>query len=160
MQNGFINQNTAGVVDNILRAKRGLKISKCVFSKFINYDGSIFSESLNWCKMKSEEEQEIVIPVEKEDIVINKTQYSALTQEMRDLLHKEKYDRVYLCGLETDACVLATAFDLYDFGINPIVLADCCASTKGTEYHVAALKIMERSFGKMNVKSLLDYREE
>ena len=110
--------------------------------------------------MKSGEEQEIVIPVEKDDVIIEKMRYSALTDELKTILSNGSFDTIYLCGLETDACVLATAFDLFDFGITPKILIDCCASARGKEYHVAAQKIMERSFGINNIIRLSDCKGE
>ncbi len=62
-----------------------------------------------------------------------------------------KYKDVVLCGADTDACLLATAFNLWDYKIRPIILADYCLSSDGDEFHLPALKIMKRQFGEKSV---------
>jgi len=37
-------------------------------------------------------------------------------------------ERVFIHGIDTDMCVLKIAMDLFDLGIEPVVLTDCCAS--------------------------------
>jgi hypothetical protein len=43
--------------------------------------------------------------------------------------------------------VLACAISLWDAGIIPIVIEDCCASTGGAEYHSMGIMLMHRMFG-------------
>lgn len=51
--------------------------------------------------------------------------YSALDHTGLDsLLHREKIKRVYLCGLATDYCVLASARDLLAAGFTVLVVTD------------------------------------
>ena len=38
-------------------------------------------------------------------------------------------EEVTLVGVDTDACVLATAIDLFEIGIRPIILEDCVGSS-------------------------------
>lgn len=65
--------------------------------------------------------------------------------------------QVYVCGLDTDCCVLATAVGLFEKGIRPIVLVDLCDSTGGTESHKAGLLALKRLIGKKNV---IDHPED
>jgi hypothetical protein len=37
--------------------------------------------------------------------------------------------------------------DIFDLGIEPIVLVDCCASTAGLQAHLAGLAILSRNIG-------------
>ena len=60
-------------------------------------------------------------------------------------------DKVYIVGFDTDGCVLATVFDLFEDGIRPIILADYCASTGGDEYNNAGIKVLQRLIGKNNI---------
>lgn len=52
-------------------------------------------------------------------------------------------DDVILCGVETDCCVLATAFDLLDAGISTVVVADAVTGPDAIA-HQGALRAMER----------------
>lgn len=149
-----MNNCTNNVVKKIIIAKERLNVDRCIFTKFINSEHTVFSNCLKWNRMQTHEEQGIVIPIEENDVIIEKQQYSAVTDKLKEMLIAGACDTIYLCGLETDACVLSTAFDLFDFGIVPTILIDCCASARGESYHMAAKKIMERSFGTHNVVEL------
>ena len=50
-------------------------------------------------------------------------------------------------GIDTDMCVLKVALDLFDLGIEPVILVDCCASTAGLQAHLAGLSILSRNLG-------------
>ena len=44
---------------------------------------------------------------------------------------------VIICGIESHVCVLQTAIDLKEAGLNPIIVADCISSRKGTDFKYA-----------------------
>lgn len=157
LQRGFLNQNTERVLNVINEAKRLLHYEICVYTKFFNSQKSSFTQILNWTKFQSGYEQELVLPVEDKDIVLSKNSYSAVTVDLKELIEKGQFDNVYLCGVDTDSCVLATAFELFDLGINPAIIIDACASSGGDSCHAAAELIMRRSFGNDNVKNLSHY---
>lgn len=157
LQCGFITPKTESVVGVIEKAINTLDYEVCVYSKFYNNEETSFSRILNWRKFRSAKEQEIVLPIGSRDIVVSKDTYSAVTEELKRIVKEEKIERVYLCGIDTDSCVLATAFELFDNGIEPAIIIDGCASTGGDECHHAAEIIMKRSFGKENVDLLLNY---
>lgn len=62
-----------------------------------------------------------------------------------------EFDEVHICGFDTDACVLKTAYDLIEHGIKPVILSSLCASENAT-YHTEALHILCRNIGEDNVK--------
>jgi hypothetical protein len=43
----------------------------------------------------------------------------------------ERVSQISVVGIDTDMCVLKTALDIFDLGIEPIILVDCCASRFG-----------------------------
>ncbi len=66
----------------------------------------------------------------------------------QSLIEKLKaYPRVGIAGVDTDACVFAACFNLWDCGVQPIILANYCSSSGGSMIHKAALSIMQRQFG-------------
>lgn len=77
--------------------------------------------------------------------------YSALTDELRVELEQQGVQQIDLIGMDTDQCVLSTALGLFDAGITPRVLSGYCASTGGTGFHRAGIKILKRALGKHNV---------
>lgn len=75
-------------------------------------------------------------------ITLEKTGYG-LTAEHLEILKDFRCTEWHICGLETDACVLACAFSLWDAGLCPVVLLDHCQSPLSDE----AEKIIHRQFG-------------
>lgn len=156
-QRGFINSNTEKVLNVINDSRKLLNYEICVYTKFFNSQKTSFSKILNWNRFQSKDEQELILPVYDNDIILDKNSYSAVTCNLKKIIADGQYDNVYLCGLDTDSCVLATAFDLFDIGVKPTIIIDGCASSGGYSYHAAAELIMRRSFGNDNVNSLSYY---
>ncbi|ACK80478.1 isochorismatase family protein [Acidithiobacillus ferrooxidans] len=73
---------------------------------------------------------------------LEKTGYG-LTAEHLEILKDIGCTEWHICGLETDACVLACAFSLWDAGLCPVVLLDHCQSPLSDEVG----KIIHRQFG-------------
>ena len=49
-------------------------------------------------------------------------------------------------------CVLKIAMDLFDLGIEPIVLSDCCASTMGIASPPRRLRVLSRNIGPHQIR--------
>ncbi|MBU3831079.1 MAG: cysteine hydrolase, partial [Candidatus Ureaplasma intestinipullorum] len=49
-------------------------------------------------------------------------------------------DKIYLCGLDTDVCILATCLDLFINNYDIYLLSKLCGSDRGKAYHKAGLK--------------------
>ena len=64
-----------------------------------------------------------------------------------NLLKFEPEDTVDIIGFDTDACVLSTAFNVFDMGCNFRVFKDLCWSSGGKIMHLTGLAVMERNFG-------------
>ena len=54
-------------------------------------------------------------------------------------------DTVILSGINTDTCVLSSTFTAANHGYQPVVAAECVASTRGKDSHAMALEMMARS---------------
>ena len=117
------------------------------FTIFRNTVGSNWEKSLNWHKSMSK--NDLILPDEFDDIVTDdnvfeKHTYSAMKQEQ--LLTKLKganIESVHLCGIDTDACVLATAFDAFDLDFRVKILFDL--SFSGANLDQAAKQIALRN---------------
>lgn len=64
------------------------------------------------------------------------------------LLKFNPEDEVHILGFDTDACVLATAFNVFDMGCDFKVFTDLCWSSGGKIMHLTGLEVMKRNFGK------------
>ena len=77
------------------------------------------------------------------DRIIHKSSYGLSDNVIQDF---KSYSRVDIFGVDTDACVLAIAFLLFDAGINFRIISDCCFSSGGEKMHNIGIEIMKRNF--------------
>lgn len=70
-----------------------------------------------------------------------------MSDDLVEYLHQQQIKRVSIVGIDTDMCVLKIAMDLFDLGIEPVILTDCCASTAGLQAHFAGLAVLSRNIG-------------
>jgi biuret amidohydrolase len=67
--------------------------------------------------------------------------------DLRILLETLKIKSVVLMGINTNTCVLNTAFAAFNFDYRVIVLSDCVASMYGDDLHVLGLQNVARCLG-------------
>lgn len=146
LQKAFINEHTKNLPNKIKDIIDKEKYDKVAFTRFINRIDSVYVKKLEYKKCINEEDKEIVIDVGKNKI-IDKYVYTAVNKELIEYINENEIEEIYLCGLDTDACVLKTALDLFELGYNICVLKDYCACTSGIEIHNNALKILSRNIG-------------
>ena len=150
LQQAFINKNTKLIVNKINNLIEKNNYNNIVFTRFINDNNSIFVNKLNYTDCIFEDSKKIVINT-KDNFVIDKKIYSALTDELKKYINDNKINNIYLCGIDTECCVLKTAFDLFENGYNVYVLKDYCACTHGKKRHNNAIEILKRNIGSQYV---------
>ncbi|MBN1542896.1 cysteine hydrolase, partial [candidate division KSB1 bacterium] len=149
VQQGFIGAQTDGVVPHIRQALLDRLFPHVAFTRFVNSETSPHRRLLGWKKLIDVSEQEIdprLKPFARTCFV--KTVYSAVCESSLDWLQQNNILQLYLCGMDTDCCILKTAADLFETGLSVWVLADYCASNGGPESHQAALTVLERLIGR------------
>ena len=91
----------------------------------------------------------------KYDYSFTKNVYSCVNKEFLQLLKKvndgKLPEQLYICGIDTDCCVLSTDISLFENSIKPIVLENFCASNGGVESHKAGIKALSRLIGNDNI---------
>ncbi len=146
MQKSFINENTEFLVDKIQNLIDEDKFNNIVFTRFINDKNNVCYRKLEYSGCIKEEEREISIETQKGK-TIDKSTYTALNEELITYLYDNNIDEIYLCGIDTECCVLKTALDMFEKNYNVYVLKGYCACTHGIERHNNAIKILERNIG-------------
>lgn len=156
LQVGFINDKTIKVTNNIRDLLDSGQYSVVIATKFTNMPGSSFDSFLGWKGMLEEEEKELLPFVEQyADCVISKCSYSCVNTNFIQSLVAfcgSLPEEVTLVGVDTDACVLATAINLFEIGIRPIIIEDCVGSSGGEECHEAGMLLLKRSIGKEQIR--------
>lgn len=151
VQHGFVDERTRRVLDPI-RTLLGRRWGLVVATQFTNMPGSLYRSELDWHDMSSgtHGQQTLGWIDDAADVVVTKSGYSAAASLMPEL-SAVGITEATLAGVDTDACVLATAFGLWDAGIRVCIEASACASGGGLELHNSALNIARQVFGPTSV---------
>lgn len=150
LQKVFINKNTRKLPKKINKIINDKKYNKVAFTRFNNFDDSIYVKKLKWKKCINVDDKKIMIDVGNNK-VFNKYVYSAVNEEFIKFIKENNITNIYLCGIDIECCVLKTAIDLFELGYNVYVLKDYCTCTHGIIRKNNALKIIKRCIGKDNV---------
>lgn len=137
-----------------------LLAAKCfdhiILTQFINHEESPFVKILNWHECQTEDDWILEVPKPNYPAtIIRKDTYTAFTEQVQEKLKSLNQgtnpSEVYLAGFDTDACILKTAFDLFEANIRPLILGLYCFSSGGEQFHNAGLLCMGRSLGGSNI---------
>lgn len=133
LQNCFIKDKTKSLPQKIKTHIESQKYDFIVFSKFINSEISNFVKKLNWNKCKISPETDIVSKLSEislENHIFEKNTYSIFkSREFVDFLSQNKISKLFFCGLDLDACILASAFEAFDLGFDFEILYDLSGSS-------------------------------
>lgn len=160
VQNGFVNAHTRHVVAavNVLVDAFRARGEPIAFTRFVNIPGSGYQRWIGWTRFMQEPENSLcdVVHAGAAPVFI-KHGYTAFTPEFEDHCRAQRIERLVLCGIATDGCVLKSAVDAFERGIEPVVVADACASHAGQEVHAAGLLLLGRFIGSGQLKSVADF---
>jgi len=153
VQKFFENKKTklvAKKINNYIKNNKD-KYSLIVFTVFKNNPQSSLWKIFKWtgCKKGREIEimDELLNLVDKSNVIFRNTYSLLKAPRLKEKLNKYKIQQIDICGFDTDCCVLATTYDLFDSGWKPVILKNLCFSTSKEKLHKIALKIIERNCG-------------
>ncbi len=153
VQNSFINSVTVNLPKKIKEyvERNWCNFDLIIFTNYVNTPQSSPYRFLNWKKSMTVPETNIVTELQsilKYGILISKHVYSSLkVPRIKKLLLEKKVEEIYLCGIDTDCCILATAFDAFDQNYKVHLLEDLCLSRTGKYLHEATVSIFKRNVG-------------
>ncbi|MEH2195404.1 MAG: isochorismatase family cysteine hydrolase [Nostoc sp.] len=148
IQNGFITQNTSHIPQRVKSLLEQNLFEYVIFTRFINTPNSPYVKYLNWHELKSPIELKIVDEIEPfAQVIFDKTIYTGCNEDTLNFLNKHNIQKVFICGLDTDSCVLKTAIDFFENNILPYILEHYSASTGGDKFHQAALLVLSQMIG-------------
>lgn len=140
VQKQFLNGNTRRVVEFLQKLLREEKFDCVIQSCWQNSPGSRYETELGY---REGRDARPLLHCPGETVLL-RANYSATNYELLDLLRSG--DEIFVAGLETDACVLATLFALWDRGFCFRVFREG-AGTKREELQEPALALIRRQFG-------------
>ena len=152
MQNGFSRYEATQRVGRKIVDLLGKKLFDTVIAtKFLNHEGSQFTKILNWHRLIDKVDTDLIDGL-KADYVIEKTIYTCVDEQFLELLKQEnggtQPTHIFVCGADTDCCVMKIATDLFEKGIMPIVLLNYCDSNGGPDSNAAGKLVMRRLIGR------------
>lgn len=122
------------------------EFNEIICTKFIE-GNSLFETELGFTAKN--ESLEICERIKSEsDKIFEKRGYNALQNDnFRDYIQSD-ISKIYVCGFETDACVMSTVLSIFDYEVRPIVIEDLCW-TENT--HTNIMDTLKRNIGVRNV---------
>ena len=154
MQKGFITEKNSYLIEKINKYLKDNVFDNIIFTKCINDSKSTFNKILSWHNMTKQSEQAFATDIPTNAQILTKNCYGLSTDHI-NLLKKLGITEIEVCGIDTDACCLAIAFNLFDNNIKPIILSTLCASSAENEHmHNYAIDLMRRQFGQENIKQV------
>ncbi len=155
VQKGFINDFTQHIPGRVARLIETGDFEPVLFTRFINSADSPYRRLLDWHGSEAPPETELVPEVAgfvNDSNVFDKHGLTGVPEALAQRLEHDRVEEISVVGIDTDMCVLKIAMDLFDSGIEPIVLVDCCASTAGLQAHLAGLAILSRNIGPFQLR--------
>lgn len=148
MQKGLMNKNNQHLINKINAYLKEESFDKVIYTRFYNYDESQYENILDYKKMMTEEEIEFSVDSVENSIIFPKCSYG-LPPEQLMWLREKNVKEVILCGTDIDCCILAIAFNLFDWGIKPVFKWDLCGSSNKNQDIKESIKpLLERNFGR------------
>lgn len=152
VQNYFVNEQTKDLPDKIAKFIKDNKFDFVLFSRFVNNKSSNFVKLLNWRKSFLPPDTDIHSALREfsnSSNTFKKSAYSVFKSPgFVDFLNKNNISKLSLCGIDTDSCVLASAYDAFDLGYEVKVLVNLSKSHSGEDFDNAAIKIINKSIRK------------
>lgn len=153
VQKYFLNEETKPIVKRIheFLKKKADQYSTIYFTVFKNDSNSPLWKISGWddCTESPDTDacDEIKEFTNKNNLFYKNILSSAKVPQIKAGLKNNNVSKVDLCGFDTDCCVLATAYDLFDQGIKPVVLENLTWSTSKEKLHKPALQMLKRNVG-------------
>ena len=149
VQNCFINSHTQEIPTKIARHITRSEYNVIAFAQFVLDKNSNFYKLLDWKKFFTSSDYEIhraLQPFTTPKNVFVRSTYSVFKhKEFISFLQRNNINEVVICGIDSDGCVVASAFDAFDMGYKMTILKQLTASSGGQAVHHAALKVMKRN---------------
>jgi nicotinamidase-related amidase len=146
-----MNEHTLHVCAKIEKAQ--WQFDRVVVTRYFQREDSLIRDllSVRGFERGSPETQLAFVP-RPDAFAFEKSTYSCVTPELVERLRGWDVDAAFVCGVDTDQCVLVAAADLLQHDIRPVVCANMTASAAGPAYHEAALTLLRRLIGDEQVR--------
>ncbi len=153
VQNGFLTEHSQPVVPVIVELVQRWQAAggDTVFTRYLNFPGSQYERLLGWTELCESPATDIVDELApyagKATAIVDKTIYTLFNEEGAALVKERAWTDLYICGIDTNSCVLKTAVDAFEQDLTPWIVTDASASHSGTHTHDAGLLVASKFIG-------------
>ncbi len=153
VQNGFLTEHSRPVVPIIVELVQRWQAASgdIVFTRYLNFPGSQYERLLGWTELRESPATDIVDELapyaEKATAIVDKAIYTLFNEEGATLVKERAWTDLYICGIDTNSCVLKTAVDGFERDLTPWIVTDACASHSGSHTHDAGLLVAANFIG-------------
>ena len=153
VQKGFAVEMAENLPTKIVSHIKTNKYDYVLFTISHNTPTSNFRKILEWnggINKPYTDIQPLIKPFLTKENTFHKNTYSAFKAAgIKRFIKKNGIQEIYLCGINTDACVLASAFEAFDLVYNFKIIDELCSvSSYKQEYVDAANVIIKRNLRK------------
>jgi len=147
VQPAFLNTRNRSVVGRIVRRIEKQAYDAYVLASFSAQKGSLWDKQQGWACEKGTQTKvvpEITDALKgKRPIIVEKGTKSVFADAaIGRQLKRRGISRVEVVGLDTNDCVLATAYDAFDGGFLTHVIEKCCDTSASPKLHKAAVQLL------------------
>lgn len=153
VQKYFLNNETKPIVDKIRNyLKANLQNYSAVYFTFFKNDPtSPLWKISKWKDCSKSPDTDICDEIKefanKKNLFYKNVLSAFRVPEIKKGIRESSISQVDICGFDTDCCILATAYDLFDRGIKPVILENLTFSTSKERLHDPAIKMIKRNIG-------------
>ncbi|MDP4501133.1 cysteine hydrolase [Nonomuraea turcica] len=162
VQNGFVRDESAHVVPTIVDLVDRWQAAggDVLFTRYINYPGSPFERLVRWSECMESPQIDIVDELQlyaAKAHVVDKKGYGLFSDQAgAALVAKRGWRDIYVCGIATESCVLATALGAFELDLTPWMIEDASASHAGQHVHDAGVLVTQRFIGERQIITTAD----
>jgi len=148
VQSAFVNKRNAYIIKQIVKLIKEQNYDLYVESVFHADKGSLWDNQTGWICPKNKET--ITLQVIKE--ALGQLPVLSLTKQTKSIfkgtpnvlkeLKKKNIAELHFVGLDTNDCILASAYEAFDLGFFSYVIEECCESSSSLELHKKALDLL------------------
>lgn len=148
IQPSFIDDRNKYILENILKLLKHVSYDLYIEANFHAEKGSLWDIQQQWTCPEGPKTETVKklskVLIKYYPVVVEKETKSVFkgNKNIHKILKQEDIEEVHLVGLDTDDCVLATAYESFDLGFITYVLEECCQSSASDELHHMAIQLL------------------
>jgi len=156
VQEKFISKNIKHLPEKISQFIEAHKFDFVLFTQFLNNKNSNWVKILKWNEMLTLREAKISSELQKfltrKNVFVKETKFSVFgVDKFRLFIQKNKIKKIFICGMDTHACVFLSAMDAFSNGFEVKIIEDLCVASHGKKFHNMAIKLLKSNLGKETV---------